>query len=102
MQEDNIYVNGSQHLMDEPVEQKEERAKEQNEVFSELPIIAKVIKSLEESIQFYNSNDGISDDVLTTPAVFMHVVQGNKQAVAILRAEKMKLESLVREHADPV
>lgn len=84
----------------EPREQADEREKEQNAVFSELPIIQKVIKHLEDAVEFYSKIDSISEEVLTTPADFMHVVMGNKLAVDTLNKEIEALRLLVKEHTE--
>lgn len=99
MQEDNVHRKSTDFfLAGEPDEQREERQAEERVVLNSLPVIKEVIERLEADITFYSTNEGVSDDVLTNPAEFMHTVAGNKKAVASLKREVTILKSLVGEH----
>lgn len=94
--ESNLYPRSTEYFTPkEPDEQKDERESENNAVLNELVIINRVIKHLSKSIDFYESINAISDDVLTNPDEHMHTVLGNKKAVAILKSQKDQLVALV-------
>ncbi len=97
MQEDNIYRRQTVPQA-VPLQQEEAADKERLQVLDEYPLIKAVIERLNADIAFYDSNQGIPDDVLLNPDEFMHTVAGNKKAVASIEREIRVLEELVTEH----
>jgi len=59
-------------------EQKQEIKQDKAQAVQAKPVIKKALKYLDELIVFYGSIESISDDVLTNPNEFMHVVAANK------------------------
>lgn len=97
IQEDNIYRKVVPSRA--PQEQEEDENKEKMAVINQFSVIVEVIDRLKADIAFYESNDGISDEVLLNPEEFMHTVAGNKKAVASIRRELQILEDLVEKHS---
>ena len=99
MQEDNLMPRQGEYFgMTVPDDQTNAENKEKSEVTNELPVIDTVLKHLDKSIKFYSSVESISDDVLTNPDEFMHIVAANKLVVSILKTEKENLKTLVSEY----
>lgn len=97
VEQDNIYRKVVPSRV--PEEQEIEENKEKIAVISQFTVIAEVVERLKEDIDFYLSNDGISDDVLLNPEEFMHTVAGNKKAAASIRREIQILEDLVEKYS---
>ncbi len=100
MQEDNVYVNdGAFYAMTDEVDVTDvERDKEENEVRTSAPTLAKAIDHLQQRAGFYESINAIDQSVLLNPEEFMHVVAGNKHAATILRQEAQELKGLLDEY----
>lgn len=96
-----LYPNqGEYFTLNVPEEQEMEEAQEKAEVFSATPILQAVIAHLKARIDFYNTNEGISEDILLDPVKFMHVVAANKLTVETLTLEKESLELLIEQYKD--
>ena len=93
--EDNLYPNDGTYINRRPAVQVEEQRKEKAKVVKEYPKIAEAIEELDEAIKHHTSIHAIGADVLANPDEFMHVVAGNKAAVAVLEGVKAKLEALL-------
>lgn len=98
MQEDNVLGKSSESFfLDEPIDQVKERNEEQAEAFKEAPLIKAAIDNIEKSITFHSSIDSL-EDLLSKPQDHLIAVLAAKKTVAVLKAEKSKLEDLLRTH----
>lgn len=96
MDEDFVPIS-SQFLPTEPVEQKNERAKQKAEVFSALPLLKAVIERFDDRIEFYSSVDSIPVELHAVPEQFMHAVAAAKATKDYLLAERDYLEELIED-----
>jgi len=98
MQEDNVYKRQTtvQHT---PPEQEDEEQKLSVEVMNEFPLIKEAIDMLKEDEAFFLSYNSIPDSVTLDHVEFMHTVNGNKKAVASIKAAITHLEDLVQDYA---
>lgn len=98
MQEDNVYVNGSQHLMAEPQEQAEERLKEEHAVLNELPILKQIDGYLETEIARYDSVRNIPEDIRLDERKNAIRCDSNAETATNLIAIREYITSVAGEH----
>lgn len=91
-----MYPNNGE-FFGEPADQKDKRTKDENQIANLMPLISDMVKRFKERITFYSTNEGITDEVLTSPEEFMHVVASNKLVVDALISEKEYLEGLIKD-----
>ena len=97
MGDDFIYPNDGANFQQD-VQLEREREMEETQLFKELPIIQKTIRSLQKRKRFYETIHAIPDDVMTNPQEYMHITYGNKCAADALENEIAILEQLVKEY----
>lgn len=96
MSEDNLYPNnGDTFFQDEPTEQKEEREELQSQVRAELPIIDKVIKHLQERIDYYGDVNSLPNITGVSPDAYVIEARRNAEVRQVLEREKEDLETMI-------
>lgn len=97
MQEDNIYQNGTQHLMSEPAAQAEERQKEEAALFNELPMLKRIHEHLEAQITKYSSLSSIPKELRLDTQKLSVLVDSNAETTQTLTAVKEFIELVAGE-----
>lgn len=95
--DDRVYPTSSKKFIEEPKAQKKRREQEREEFLIEKPLIADVVKRLQERIKFYHDIDSITE--ANSPENFMRQVVVNKTVAATLTQELRSLEMIIKTHS---
>lgn len=98
---DDMYPNDGEYfaIPAEPMEQQRDRAEEKSKVNANKKPIEEIIARLNDRIEYYNTIDSISTDVMTKPEEFMRQWEVNKQTQVNLIMEKEYWEGLLKTHS---
>jgi len=88
-------LNGQYFTPTVPQEQKQAAEDERDEVLTQLPLIKKVLKRLDDKISFYESVNSIPDEVKTKPDEFMHLYAANKLTCDNLKQERGYIQAQI-------
>jgi hypothetical protein len=67
------------------------------ELMEQTPLIRQVLGHIDQKIKLLEKSTNISDETLTNPEKFMHVVAGRKVAIATLEKERDYLQRKVKQ-----
>lgn len=70
-------LNGQYFTPTIPTPQRQAKEQAREEVLSQVPLLRKVLKRLEQKIAFYDSVNSVPDVVKTKPEEFMHIIAAN-------------------------
>jgi hypothetical protein len=97
MNNDNVYQPRGGYLPTEPERQAVERDDEIKRTLAAIPVLNDEVTYLDSRIAFYESVHSVSDEALTNPEVFMHIIAGNKVAAQNLTIERDALLGRIQE-----